>query len=147
MTTATTAQTVRPETVGTRRIRGLAVATAVISSSALYLVAKAVGTDFVLTDPGKARPHPLSLPEIAVFALVFALLGWGSLALLERFARHAKNIWTALAIAVLALSFVPIGIEHATADTKIMLGVVHLTVAAALIPLVRRRPDTGTTTS
>ena len=147
MTAAITAQPVRPA-IGTRHVRVLAVATAVVSTSALYLVAKAAGTDFALTDPGKTQPHPLSLPEIAVFALVFALLGWGSLALLERFTRHAKGLWIALAATVLVLSFVPIGIEHATTDTKIMLSVIHLAVAAALTLMLRgRRAKTGSTTS
>jgi Family of unknown function (DUF6069) len=141
-----TTTTERPATTGTRRARVVAVAAAVVATSLIYLVAKAAGTDFALTDPGKTRPHPLSLPEIAVFALVFSLLGWGSLALLERFTRHAKALWIALAGAVLLLSFVPIGIEHATTDTKIMLGVIHLTVAAALATMLRT-PHTGGTTS
>lgn len=147
MATATVAQTSRP-TTGTRRVRVLAAGTAVVSSSVLYLVAKAAGVDFNLTDPGKTQPHPLSLPEIAVFALLFSLLGWGSLALTERFTRHARTIWAALATTVLILSFVPIGIEHATTGTKIMLGVIHVSVAAALVPMLRRRrSDAGSTTS
>jgi hypothetical protein len=129
------AQTARPA-AGTRAI---AAGAAVVSSSALYLIAKAAGTDFALTDPGKAEPHALILPEIAVFALVVALLGWGTLALLERFTHHAKTIWAVLAGAVLVLSFVPIGLEQATTDTKIMLGLIHLAVAAALTPMLRTR--------
>ena len=138
-TTAAGRQTARPATIGTRGVRGVAVATAVISTSLLYLAATAAGTDFTLTDPGNTEPHALILPEITVFALVFSLLGWGTLALLERFTRHAKVIWTVLAIAVLVLSFVPIAIEHATTDTKIMLTVIHLAVAAALTPMLRTR--------
>jgi hypothetical protein len=136
--TTTVQQTARPVTSGTRRVRGFAVATAVLSTSLLYLVAKALGTDFKLTDPGTPEPHALILPEIAVFALVFSLLGWGTLALLERFTRRPKVIWSVLAIAVLVLSFVPIGIEQATVDTKVMLSVIHLAVAAALVPMLRR---------
>ncbi|MCW2884514.1 MAG: hypothetical protein QOE54_6601 [Streptosporangiaceae bacterium] len=137
-TTTTVQQTAPPATSSTRRVRGFTVATAVLSTSLLYLAAKALGTDFALTDPGKAEPHALILPEIAVFALVFSLLGLGTLALLERFTRRPKVIWTVLATAVLLLSFVPIGIEHATTDTKIMLSVIHLAVAAALTPVLRR---------
>jgi cell division protein FtsL len=136
--TTTVQQTARPVTSSPRRVRGFAVATAVLSTSLLYLVAKALGTDFELTDPGKQESHALILPEIAVFALVFSLLGWGTLALLERFTRRPKVIWSVLAIAVLVLSFVPIGIEQATVDTKVMLSVIHLAVAAALVPMLRR---------
>ncbi|MGI8334338.1 DUF6069 family protein, partial [Actinomadura scrupuli] len=116
-----TTRTARTATAGTRRVRGLAVATATVSASVLYLAAKAAGTDFTLTDPGNPQPHPLILPEITIFALVFALLGWGTLALLEHLTHHAHTIWTTLATTVLLLSFAPIGIEHATTDTKIML--------------------------
>ncbi|MGI8335857.1 DUF6069 family protein [Actinomadura scrupuli] len=141
-TAAAAPQTTR--TARTRRVRGLAVATATVSASVLYLAAKAAGTDFTLTDPGKTQPHPLILPEITIFALVFALLGWGTLALLERLTHHAHTIWTTLATTVLLLSFAPIGIEHATTDTKIMLTLIHLTVATALIPMLRTRRHTTT---
>jgi hypothetical protein len=120
-----------------RRRRAAAVGTAVLASSLLYLVARALGTDFALTDPGATEAHALILPEIAVFALLFSLLGWGALALLERFTRHARVIWGVLAGAVLLLSFVPIGIEQATADTRIMLTLIHIAVAVALFPMLR----------
>ncbi|TMQ84004.1 hypothetical protein ETD83_41040 [Actinomadura soli] len=68
-----------------------------------------------------------------------ALLGWGAMAVLERFTRHARAIWGVLAAAVLVLSFVPIGIEEATASTRTMLTIIHIAVAVALLPLLRRR--------
>lgn len=123
--------------IGKTRARGLLVGGAVLATSTLYLTAGAAGVDFSLTDPGKTQHHALILPEIAVFTLVFALLGWGTLALLEHWTRRAAAIWTALATAVLLLSFVPIGLETATAGTKIMLTVIHVTVAAALVPMLR----------
>jgi hypothetical protein len=42
-----------------------------------------------------------------------------------------------LAGAVLLLSYVPIGIEHATPATKITLALMHTTVAATLAPMLR----------
>ncbi|RZU73022.1 hypothetical protein EV384_1414 [Micromonospora kangleipakensis] len=121
-----------------RRQRVLGVGAAVAANSLLYLAARAAGADFVLTDPGATEAHPLILPEIAVFSLVFALLGWGALALLERFTRHARIVWGVLAGTVLLASFVPIFIERATVDTRIMLGVLHVVVALALLPMLRR---------
>ncbi|MCW3815086.1 DUF6069 family protein [Micromonospora sp. DR5-3] len=120
-----------------RRRRALGVAAAVGANSLLYLVARAAGVDFTLTDPGSTQAHPLILPEIAVFSLVFGLLGWGALALLERVTRHARPIWGGLAGTVLAASFVPIFIERATVDTRLMLCVLHVVVAAALLPMLR----------
>jgi hypothetical protein len=138
--TATNAihQTARPVVHSVRRARSLAVGGATLATSAIYLAAHAMGTDFALTDPGKSASHALILPEIIVFTLVFSLLGWGALALLERYTRRAKTIWTVLATAVLALSFVPLAIEQATADTKIMLSLIHLAVAAVLVPVLRQ---------
>jgi hypothetical protein len=142
--TTTIHRTVRPVALSTRRIRGFAVTAAAVATSLLYLVAHALGADFKLTDPGKAESHALVLPEIVVFTLVFSLLGWGTLALLERFTRRPRINWSVLAIAVLLLSFVPIGLEQATADTKIMLAVIHLAVAAALVPMLARTRSEGT---
>ena len=122
-----------------RRVRGVAVAAAVLTTGTLYVAGRALGTDFKLTDPGKAEAHQLILPEIAVFTLVFALLGWGTLALLERFTRRATTTWTALAGAVLLLSLVPIVLEQATTDTKVLLAMIHTAVAAVLVPALRRR--------
>lgn len=137
-TPATMDQTTRPVVFSARRARSLAVGGAVLANSLIYIVTHALGTDFKLTDPGKTEAHALILPEIIVFTLVFSLLGWGALALLERFTRRAKAIWTVLATVVLALSFVPLAIEHATTDTKIMLSLIHLAVAAVLVPVLRR---------
>jgi uncharacterized membrane protein len=124
-------------TTRVRRDRAKAVGVAALATSLLYLVARALGTDFTLTDPGKAAAHTLVLPEILGFTLVFSLLGWGALAVLERYTRHARAIWSVLAGTVLLLSFVPIAAEHATTDTKVMLTVIHLAVAATLLPMLR----------
>jgi Family of unknown function (DUF6069) len=127
-------------TAGTRRIRAAAVGAAVLANAALYLAGRALNVSFELTDPGATTAHQLILPEIVAFTALFALLGWGSLALLERFTRHARTVWTGLAGAVLLLSFVPIFIEQADAATRAALVIIHLTVAAALIrPFGARR--------
>lgn len=122
-----------------RRQRAQAVGVAVAASSALYLGARAAGTDFALTAPGTTEPHPLILPEIVAFALVFGLLGWSSLALLERLTRHAKTVWSVLAATVLVASFIPVFVERATVDTRIMLCLIHVAVALALFPMLRHR--------
>jgi Family of unknown function (DUF6069) len=135
--TATTTTTTRSIPATARHGRGLAVGLTVVLTGAIYLAGRALGTDFSLTDPGKSEAHRLILPEITVFTLLFALLGWGALALLERHTRRAKAIWTALAGAVLALSLVPIAVEQATGDTKALLVLIHVAVAAVLIPAFR----------
>jgi hypothetical protein len=121
-----------------RRLRR---ATAIVGATALnglfWGAATALGVDFVLTDSmGTAA---ITLPVALIFTALFGLLGWGTLALLERFARRrAMAIWTALAIAGALLSIVPIFLEGATAGTRAALTVLHLAVAAVLVPAFRR---------
>ena len=125
--------------VAVRRPGLTAVLAAAVTNAALWAGGRLAGVDFALRDPGATAVHPLSLPEIAVFSVLFTLLGWGSLALLRRISKHGTAIWLGLAGTVLLLSFVPIALEHATASTRALLVVIHLVVAVALLPVLRRR--------
>lgn len=119
-----------------RRARAVAAGAASLLPGAVWLVAHALGAGFVLTDSqGTAT---MGLPVVLAFSALFALLGWGSLALMERRLPRASTWWTALATAVALLSLIPVFIEEATAGTKAALALIHLTVAAVLIPLLRR---------
>ena len=123
-----------------RRGRARLVATAMFSTSAIYLAASAAGVSFNLTDPGKSQAMHLTLPVIAGFTLFFALAGWAALTTLEHHSRRAPAIWSVLAGTVLLLSFAPIGIEHASPATRAVLALIHCTVAAALVPMLRYSP-------
>ncbi|WP_433887591.1 DUF6069 family protein [Streptomyces sp. CA-111067] len=116
--------------------RAAAVVAATLLPAAVWPVAHALGAGFVLKD--STGSVTISLPIVLVFSLLFALLGWGSLAVLERRVRRAPARWTGLAAAVALLSLVPVLLENATGGTKTALMLIHLTVAAALIPLLRR---------
>lgn len=72
---------------------------------------------------------------VAVVALLASLAGWGLLAALERFGvRRARAIWTGAAGAVLAVSFLPLTGDGMDGGTRISLALMHLAVAATLIP-------------
>ncbi len=72
---------------------------------------------------------------MAVVALLASLMGWGLLAALERFgARRARAIWTGVAAAVLAVSFLPFTGDGMDGGTRLSLALMHLAVAAVLIP-------------
>jgi hypothetical protein len=135
--TTTTAQSATRSAASQRRIRrGTAVVGASAANALLWGAAAALGVDFRLAD--SAGSGVITLPVAVVFTAVFGLLGWGSLALLERFTRHARTIWTALAVAVALLSIVPIFLEQATSGTRAALTVLHLAVAVVLVPAFRR---------
>jgi hypothetical protein len=137
--TATTpaAQSATRSAATQRRIRrGTAVVGASAANALLWGAAAALGVDFRLAD--SAGSGVITLPVAVIFTAVFGLLGWGSLALLERFTRRARTMWTALAVAVALLSIVPIFLEQATSGTRTALTVLHLAVAVVLVPAFRR---------
>ena len=118
--------------------RAIAVGGAVLGASLIWLGARALGVTFWVDPRHGHPPQVLSLPLIMGFTLFFGVLGWASLAVLERITRRATAIWTALAVAVLLLSFVPIISVSAAAGTKAALSLIHCGIAAVLIPIMRR---------
>ncbi|MFD4903212.1 DUF6069 family protein [Streptomyces sp. NPDC058411] len=77
---------------------------------------------------------------VALVALLASLAGWGALAALERFGvRRARAVWTGAAVAVLALSFLPLAGDGMDTGTRAALALMHLAVAAVLIPGLRTR--------
>jgi hypothetical protein len=133
-----TVETSQPATMSRRRTRALAVAGAALATSLLWLAAHTLGIELRVDPRNGQPPGVVSLPFAAGLSLVFSLLGWAVLALLERSTSRARTIWTVLATAVLLLSFAPILLVGATAGTKIVLFLMHISVAGVLIPVLRR---------
>lgn len=132
-------QSAGPPAVRTRtRDRALAVAGAVVAAVAVWVVGEPLfGNDLVVEQPGR-EPTDLNGVAFAIFSLASSLLGWALLAVLERVTAHAGRIWTAVALIVLVLSFLPLlGIE-ATGGAKAVLALAHLAVGGVLIPVFWR---------
>jgi Family of unknown function (DUF6069) len=119
-----------------RRARALTVVAAIVAAGAVWCVGRLFGVDFRLAD--NQGEVVLTLPIIAGFTLVCSAVGWTALAALERFTHSARTTWSALAAAVLVLSFVPIFLENATVGTEVSLVLVHLAVGVVLIPRLPR---------
>lgn len=118
--------------------RAATVVAAVVATTACFLAARAAGADFTITDPGQGKvPHTFVAVEIAMVTAVIGLLGWVTLAALERWTHRAAKIWAYLAVGIVFLSLVPIWIERATTQTRFSLAVVHGVVGVMLVPLVR----------
>ncbi|MEV5936529.1 DUF6069 family protein [Streptomyces sp. NPDC052079] len=78
---------------------------------------------------------------VAFVALLASLAGWGLLAAFERFAaRRARAVWTVTAGAVLAFSFLPFTGDGMDGGTRVSLALMHLAVAAVLIPGLPGKP-------
>jgi Family of unknown function (DUF6069) len=71
-------------------------------------------------------------------SLIASLLGWLLLALLERHTPRAPALWTGIALVVLAVSVAPPLAAATTTSAAVGLVVMHLAVAATVIPAMAR---------
>ncbi|MCO6004130.1 DUF6069 family protein [Actinoallomurus purpureus] len=126
-----------------RSFRAAAVGGAGLATSLLWLIARTLGADLRADQHNGQGPQVIGVPLILGFTLVISSLGWCALALLEHYTRRATIIWSALAISILLLSFAPILLAGASTGTKTTLALIHLTVAAILIPALQRDSPKG----
>ncbi|GIJ30017.1 hypothetical protein Vqi01_51790 [Micromonospora qiuiae] len=117
------------------RVGALTVSGAVLATALLWTTAQVLGIE-LRVDPRNGRaPGVISLPFTATLTLAVCLLSWGARALLDRLTRRAPIIWTVLAVLVLLASFLPLLIVEATGAAKAILALMHVAVAAVLIPV------------
>jgi hypothetical protein len=126
---------------GRRRARLLVAAAAVLAAEALWALAE-LGFGLDLRAPATAlSPQPADIGPVlvAVGCGAAALAAWGLLALLERLTARARTIWTIVAVVVLVASLgTPLLGSGVTAANRAVLELLHLAVAAVLIPALRR---------
>jgi hypothetical protein len=122
-----------------RRARIFAVVGATIATALLWGVARLLDVDFKVYPGGGKPAQAVGFPLAVIVALLVALAGWGTLELLERLTGRARVIWTTLAVVVLLLSAMPILTADASGGTKTGLALIHVAVAAVLIPVLPRR--------
>jgi len=130
-----------PVSDGRTRDRAVAVLTAVLAAALIRLVAGSVlDVDVRVPDgPGSTTSSPLPLVTVIVAVAVVAFCGWGLLALLERFSRRGRTVWSVVACGILLLSLVaPLFAAGLQAGSRITLVCLHVAVAAILIPLCTR---------
>lgn len=120
--------------MSTRRRRLAATALAVLAPVLVRLVADPLpGHRLTITD-GEQTLDIGAVPVMFV-ALLASLAGWGLLAALERLrTRRTRTIWNGVAVAVLAVSFLPFIGDGMDGGTRVSLALMHLVVAAVLIP-------------
>jgi hypothetical protein len=120
------------------RARALAVIAAVLAALAAWLVTDPLlGVDVAApTRPGSEELQAVTPALVAGTSLIIALAAWGLLALLERFTARPRPIWTAIAVLVGLVSLTgPVStIASSTVANGLSLALMHLAVAAVLIP-------------
>ncbi len=121
------------------RSRAFAVTAAVLAALVVWSVAVLLlGVHLtVRTSPGSSV-QTIGLGLVLAVSLLASLLGWGLLAGLERRTRRTGTVWTVAASVVLLLSLAGPLTAAVTTGAKVSLVVLHLSVAAVLIPLLRR---------
>ena len=123
-----------------RRARILAVIGGTAAAVVVWLVAKfAFDVELRGAQPGTSSVVDIG-PQYVIFsAVAYSLVGWALLAILERFVARARTIWTWIALAVLVLSFAsPLTAQSMTGGTKLALSIMHVAVAAVVIPIFAR---------
>ena len=94
---------------------------------------------------GSADPQDLNAAIVAVAALLGGLLGWAALALLERVTARGRRLWiAAMSVALLLSLGAPLSGEGVTAGNRVALVLMHLSVAAVVLPLLYRTSPTHT---
>ena len=113
---------------------------AVAAALALWIVAEPVlGIDLRAPASGNVPNSDIGPVMVVLASLVSALLGWGLLALLQKFTARARTVWTVIAGVVLAASlFGPLSGEGITGANRVVLLLMHLVVGAVLIIGLRR---------
>lgn len=114
--------------------RSLVVVAAVVAA-ALWLAAKAVGIDLAVHAGDGSRP--VGLVSVIVTVVVVALAGAGLLRVLERRTTNGLRTWTAIAVAVWALSFLG-PLSAMTVGAGLVLATMHLAVGAVVVGGLRR---------
>jgi uncharacterized phage infection (PIP) family protein YhgE len=139
VTTTATPGRVTPLTHSHFRRRTVAVTAAVLTALGVWSIAvPLLGVNLtVRTTPGSST-QTIGAGLVVAVSLMASLLGWALLAVLERRIQQAGTVWTAAAVVVLALSLAGPLTAAATTSGEVSLVAIHLSVAAVLIPLLRR---------
>jgi len=88
---------------------------------------------------GGHASHSLGVVVVVVASLVGGLLGWAALVLVERVLHRGRRTWLAIVSSGLVLSLGgPLSGTGVTAGERLALVLLHLTVAAIVLPLLYR---------
>jgi len=135
MTTPTPAS--ESSTTGIRRLPRIAVvAGAVLAALVVFGVASIFTTVRTPAVSGQ-EAQDLNVVFVILMSAVPALLGWGLLALLEKFTPKGQVIWRVIATAVLLLSLTgPFSGTGIATASRLWLAAMHIAVGAVLIALL-----------
>ncbi len=121
------------------RHRAVAVTATVVTTLALWsLAVPLLEVSLTVRTPGSSTEQNVGAAAVLATSLLVSLAGWGLLALLEHHTPRARTVWTGAAATMLLVSLAGPLTAAATSAAAAWLMLLHLSVAAVLIPLLRR---------
>lgn len=139
--TSVSMPTIPPTPVHRTLPRAAASVGAPLAAVLVWLIANdVVGVDLHSPAMGSSKqPTTVTVVMVVIAALVAGLLGWAALALLEKTVRRPRAVWTWLAAIVFLVSLgAPLSGSGIDDGSRLTLLLLHASVAAVLIPLLRR---------
>ena len=119
-----------------RDVRDVGLLAAGLAAVTWVVATQAAGVDLVV-GAGEGRQH-VGVASVVVTALVAAYAGGGLLRVLARRTPRGRRTWTAIAVAVLAVSLAgPLG--AASLPAGLVLASLHLEVGTVVVVSLRRR--------
>jgi hypothetical protein len=117
----------------TRHLRHATVAASAVSAAAAWAIVSHVAEVHLSVRFPHSSSTTVGLGTIVAAASVAALLGWASLAVLEKTVRHSRRVWVLAAVGVLFASL-SLPIAFATTTSALVgLVTIHLAVAAVTV--------------
>ncbi|MGV9542734.1 DUF6069 family protein [Nocardia beijingensis] len=113
-----------------------AVGGAVLATVLLWAAAHSLGVELRVDTRDGRQAQVVGLPLVAGSTLVVALLAAATRKWLDRWSDRAPRVWTRLAVTVLLVSLLPMAYVEASGGAKATLALMHLAVAAVLVPLL-----------
>ena len=120
------------------RTRALCAASGALAAAAVWIIEVPLLGIHLSVRFGGGRAETIGIGQIIGVSLAASLLGWLLLVILEKRTTHARLAWTSLAVLAAAASLA-LPLRAATTTTAITaLIVMHIAVAAAVIPALSR---------
>jgi predicted permease len=120
------------------------VAAATAAAVIIWSVAELAGMHLRQPGFGSKSAITLNVAIVIVVTAVVSLAGWALLAILEHRTARARAIWTAVAVVVTLLSLGgPFSGHGVSTGNRLVLGLIHLTVATVVITGLRRTSGTA----
>lgn len=117
------------------RVRAYGAAGAVVAAVIVWAIAgPLLGVELEVT-PGAGEPQRVGPGSVIIASAVASLVGWGSLALLERLSPRGRRAWTFVAVIALVGSLAG-PLAGVTTAVTVSLAAMHLAVGAVLIPVL-----------